>query len=97
MILYDFHGNLGESLSEQNMGGCGSGQNCGQNMGRSGSEQNLDQNMGGGGSGQNCGRLLKVGVTFVAQRDSNMSVLSYFVAHIKTAFDDYGVDKEGGT
>ena len=36
-------------------------------------------------------------MTFVAQRDSNMSVLSYFVAHIKTAFDDYGVDKEGGT
>ena len=53
--------------------------------------------MGGGGSGQNCGRLLKVGVTFVAQRDSNMSLLSYFVAPIKIAIDDKDVDNENGT
>ena len=66
------------------MGGCGSEQNCGQNMGES-------------GSGQNCGRLLKVGVTFVPLCDSNMSLLSYFVAHIKTAIDDKNVDNENGT
>ena len=66
------------------MGGCGSGQNCDQNMGRS-------------GSGRNCGRLLKVGVTFVPLRDSNMSLLSYFVAHIKIAIDDKDVDNVNGT
>ena len=53
--------------------------------------------MGGSGSGQNCGRLLKVVVTFVLLRDSNMSLLSYFVAHIKTAIDDKDVDNENGT
>ena len=47
--------------------------------------------MGGSGFGQNCGRLLKVGVTFVPLRDSNMSLLSYFVAHIKIANDDKDV------
>ena len=66
-------------------------------MGGSESGQNCDQNMGGSGSGQNCGRLLKVVVTFVPLRDSNMSLLSYFVAHIKTAIDDKDVDNENGT
>ena len=36
-------------------------------------------------------------MTFVPLRDSNMSLLSYFVAHIKIAIDDKDVDKEDGT
>ena len=63
----------------------------------SGFEQNRNQNMEGSGSGQNCGRLLKVVVSFEPLRDSNMSLLSYFVAHIKTAIDDKDVDNENGT
>ena len=53
--------------------------------------------MGGSGSVQNFGRLLKVGMTFVALRDSNMSLLSYFVAHIKIAIDDKDVENENDT
>ena len=36
-------------------------------------------------------------MTFVPLRDSNMSLLSYFVANIKIAIDDKDVDKEDGT